>query len=139
MSELVTAVGGASSSGFQGLALEELPSGAPLYINRVSGKIGLAAALSEATATVVGLARTAIPADTVGVFDDDRHQENDWTAITGTPNLAVGQVYFLDLAAPGRLTNVAPGDVDVGKFSAAVGVAVTTKIMELNIQPPIGL
>jgi len=136
VSELVTAIFESEGIRFAGEALETLPSGAPIYVHRISGKLGLASALAIDKATVVGLASVAIASGSVGDVDTEQHEESDWTAITGTAALLVGLPYYVG-DTPGTLTAVAP--TVPGKFCAAVGVAASATVLELNLQPPIAL
>lgn len=140
MAERVQELGsGSSAPSLSGLAFEDILSGQPIYVKRVGGNIALADGTTEEKATVIGLAAADIDAGMVGDIDTEFHEEIDWTSIIGSVNLSVGLRYYLDLLTPGSLTSAAPTDGDIGKFSMEVGVAVTTKTLELTLQQPIGL
>lgn len=132
MSDIETEIGGAT--GFSGQALEDIASGQPVYVNRVTGKLGLAAAITQEKATAVGLTVAAIASGFVGQVDEEFHTEADWTAIAGAAMLAVGQTYFLS-ATPGQITNVAP--TSIGQYVTVIGVAIDPTTLSIQLGQPI--
>ncbi|MBV8970917.1 MAG: hypothetical protein JO290_01360 [Sphingomonadaceae bacterium] len=59
-----------------------------------------------------------------------------WDAVAGTTGgLTFGTRYFLDPANPGKITSAVP--TTAGQTNTAVGIALSTTELELQLQPPI--
>lgn len=115
--------------------------GTPVYVEG-AGSVDQAQANAIGTAEVLGLIRDASVASgnsgsvqTNGTLPATTGQ---WDAITGqTGGLTVGAIYYLDAAAPGKLTTTAP--TAVGEFVTRVGVAISTTELSIYPQPSIQL
>jgi hypothetical protein len=110
-----------------------LAAGMPVAIDRTTARFIAADAAYKPAAFVVGLLRR-------GVDRRVRRQRRraaltlaDWSAVTGTAQLAPGQYYFL--AVGGGLTPVPPASACV----AMVGKAVNPTTLLIDPQPPIQL
>lgn len=115
--------------------------GTPVYIS-ASGSVDKARTNAGSTSLAVGLvadttiATTATGNITVaGVLTATTGQ---WDAVTGqTGGLTAGSRYFISAATAGALTTTAP--TTAGQFVAAVGIALSTTKMKVNIDPTIEL
>lgn len=86
----------------EGVAAVDIAAGMPVAVSRRDGSLLPARADTYAQAFVVGLATADIRAGFAGATTREALTLASWSAIAGTPSLAVGQPYFL--AAEGGLT-----------------------------------
>lgn len=101
-----------------------------------SGELRLADPNQYATAVCVGLALTQASAGNSCTYTSDGEVNlADWSAITGQTALTPGARYFLNPTAPGGLTAVCP--TTSGVYAAPVGVALSTTLMEVEINLPV--
>lgn len=85
----------------------DLIPGTPVYLTS-AGHLAQAAALSLQTAQAVGLSTAQTGAGDTGAYTaDGRITRADWSAITGTVTLTVGQMYYLS-DVPGKLQSAPP-------------------------------
>jgi hypothetical protein len=115
--------------------------GAPVYADAANG-VKRAKANTIGTARVIGLGGDiSIAAGAVGNIATSgvlTATTGQWDAVCGTSGgLAFGTVYYLSAATVGLLTATAPSAA--GQFVAAVGIALSTTKMKIDIAPPIGL
>lgn len=130
---------------WQRLTAEALPTaitndavivGQPLRM-APTGRLNLAIATSQAGARVVGLvAQDAAAGSTTTYRTEGAIERSDWTPITGTAELVPGAAYFL-AGSSGRLSTTAP--TSSGQWITEVGKALSTRVLDLEIQPSIGL
>lgn len=105
--------------------------GQPIYIKSTS-HAALAQADDVITSAAMGFAITAVePTFTVRYLTEGKLTLTDWTAITGTALLVPGDVYYLDAAIAGRITNVAP--LTPGQSVIHVGRAASTGTLDIEI------
>lgn len=112
--------------------------GTPVYIDAANGcKKSKADALG--TAAIIGLVKdvsigAGSPGDVVtsGLIVATTAQ---WNTVCGTVGLVPGSTYFLSDATVGKLTAVAP--TSVGSFVIAVGVAISTTDLKIDVEPSI--
>ena len=113
-----------------------ITQGQPVYI---SGDmvVDLAQADAKATANVIGLVRDETIATTeIGaILTDGVLEVADWTAVTGTEFLTVGNEYFLSPTTAGALTTTVPEIA--GQVNAYIGRAISTTALEISIARPI--
>lgn len=118
-----------------------LNPGAPLYM-KADADYDLAQANAIATAWVFGLAVAATAAGAEGEAQADGFLDQAtalWDTVTGqTGGLTPGARYWLDHANPGKLL-AAPPAAAAGRYATKVGVAASTTVMKIEIEPPIGL
>ena len=117
-----------------GLGVSRLLAGMPLAM-RADGKVVAADRAVDTRFWVCGLAmRATDPAALCSFEADGLLTATDWSAITGSAGLTPGGIYFLgDGAGKLRLGPPTTGMV------CQVGRALTTKQLEVEIQPPIRL
>lgn len=117
-----------------------MPPGTPVYCS-ASGAMNLAKAAAAATAECIGLVPAAVLAAAIGLaqeVDSVTLTTAQWDAVAGTTGgLTPGTRYFLSAATAGLLTATAPSTA--GQFVVSIGTALTSTIMRLRVQPPIGL
>jgi hypothetical protein len=90
---------------------------------------------SDNTLPAIGLARSAVAAAAAGsVQTSGLLTLTDWTAVTGTVQLAARSTYWLDINS-GKLTNSPPAAR--GNVLQAVGQAVGPLTLLIDICPPI--
>lgn len=112
-------------------------AGQPLYL-KSNGHVDLAQADTIATARVCGLAvTTAAPTTSVDYSADSVVSLTDWSAIAGSSALTPGALYYLSPDSAGLITAIAP--TASGQIVAAIGRALTTQKLEIEIQPTIWL
>lgn len=123
-----------------------IPPGSPVYCS-APGSIDLAKA--DATAECLGLAwlpsptspPVAIPPGSAGLaqeVDSLLLTTDQWDTVTGgSGGLTPRTRYYVSATTAGKLTAVAPSSS--GQFMVSVGTALTTTLMRLRVQPPIGL
>lgn len=111
-------------------ANESVVIGQPVYVSS-SNTVNLADASSVNTSKVVGLTSTPASANgTTILLTEGSVNQADWTAVTGTANLAPGSVYFLGTTA-GKMTTTPPtGD---GEVVVTLGTAITTKKFDIEV------
>lgn len=109
--------------------------GQPLYL-KSNGHVDLAKAEALATARVCGLAISISTATTSADYSADGVVSlADWSAIAGSVALTPGALYYLSPMTAGMITAIAP--TEAGHFVAAIGRALTTQKLEIEIQPTI--
>lgn len=117
-----------------------MPPGTPVYCS-AAGSMNLAKADNAVTAECIGLVPVAVLTGQLGLVqevDSITLTTGQWDAVTGdSGGLTPGARYFLSAATAGRLTTVAPSTA--GQFSISLCTALTTTLMRLRVQPPIGL
>lgn len=108
-----------------------IPQGAP--VARVGdGQIALATADSAGAMRADGIAMTAIPPETPGLyFGTGSLALPDWTTITGAADLVDGASYYLDKVA-GKLTTTLPSRPDFSLLQL-IGEAADTRTLDLLI------
>ena len=111
-----------------------LQAGQPVYVQQVSGQLGLASAAIYAQANVVGLAQSVAPAGSTTTVARILLELPDWTPVVGATNLQRGQRYFLG-ATPGRLTTTPP--TTLGQSVVPIGLAISPTQLEIELEPPI--
>lgn len=112
-----------------------VPIGSALAINS-AGELILADANRYDTSVCVGLALTSATGGNVCSYSiDGQLSLADWTAVAGTALLQPGKRYFLDPAAPGRLTVHCPARR--GVYAAPVGTAISQTLLDIEINLPI--
>ena len=114
------------------VADDSLPSGSPVIISRANGHIQKADAAVKPKSFVIGLLGAASAAGFGATLVIDALTMSDWTAVTGSQLLAVGQPYFLGVG--GGLTTTVPG---APNCLTRVGMAVTPNELLINPNPPI--
>lgn len=116
-----------------------LPIGTPVY-SVAAGAFDQAIASSLVLSTVIGLLASASGPGTKTVVQTGgilTLTTAQWDAVAGTSGgLAFGTTYYLDPTTAGRPTATAP--TATGKYVAAIGVALSTTDLAINLQPPIG-
>jgi hypothetical protein len=105
--------------------------GQPLYI-KSNAHAGLALATMKAT-LVIGLAFDDSTTD-IEYLTDGVITQSDWTNVTGTVALTIGD-YFLDATVAGKLTTVVPNT----GFVMRVGAALSPTTFSIKIETPIKL
>lgn len=88
------------------VAGEDLIAGLPVTISRSTGKAIKSDSSWKPTSFVAGLVSTGVGVGFVADIKTDRLTLSDWTAITATVSLQVGQLYFLRVG--GGLTTTPP-------------------------------
>ena len=131
---LALAIDGGALSPLKAVASVALQAGMPLVQSRVNGQLGIADASTKAFAWVAGLAAANTAQGFVAEAVQDTLTLPDWTAVTGSASLQVGQPYFL--AAGGGLTTTPPASP---ACIAIVGMAQSASTFVLRRQPPIQL
>lgn len=101
------------------VAAADIPAGMPVAVSRRDGTLQIARADTYTLAFVAGLASKSAAVGSAGSATRNAITLADWTAVTGSPGLAVGQPYFL--APEGGLTPLPP--VLPGLCSVRVGNA----------------
>lgn len=126
---------GADGAGadIEAVAADLLPAGMPVAINRTTGKFIMADAGYKPSAFVAGLLRAESAVGFVAAASVQQLTLADWSAVTGTAQLASGQPYFL--AVGGGLSTVAPASDCV----ALIGSALNPTTLLIDPQPPIEL
>ena len=111
--------------------------GYPLYLTG-AGHVDPAKADVAGTTQVAGLSLADVNAG-VGCkyITEGRIERTDWTEVAGTTNLMVGVTYFLDASTAGRITTTAP--TTAGQYVVRVGRAVSTTVLDIEIELPIRL
>lgn len=126
---------GLAGQGLAGEADQPIVKGQLLYL-KLNSHLDLAQADAIATAAVIGLALSnAATATSVNYATDGYIDQDDWSAVTGSPTLAPGALYFLSATTAGQLTTTAP--TLPGQVVIEVGRAVSSKRLAIEIQPPI--
>lgn len=114
--------------------------GAPCYVS-AANSILRSKADASATAECDGLAMAQFAIGGTGRLrarGDMPLTTAQWDAVTGqTGGLTPGAVYYVDPATAAKLTATAP--TTATQFDTRVGRAVSTTLMRLGLQPPIGL
>lgn len=105
-----------------------------------AGAVKLANANAAGTTTVVGLVKdVSIASSAAGAIANSGFLEattTQWDAVTGqTGGLTFGATYYLDNTTAGKITSTPPAS----GYVVAVGVAMSTTKMAINIQRPIQL
>jgi len=100
-------------------AAADLPAGLPVCISRFDGSLRPARADTYTEAFVVGLLIAPVAEGFVGTATRNALTLNDWTAVAGTPSLALGQPYFLGLTGGLALTP----DLTAGRCLVRIGNA----------------
>jgi len=112
--------------------------GAPVYVSSSNTVISANASPTPSSAACypVGFAVSAATgaAEDIDILTEGHVELTDWTAIAGTANLVAGTTYKLDTTA-GKITTTAP--TGNGEYVVSVGVAVTTKILDIEISNPV--
>ena len=113
----------------------------PVYISGNSA-VKRAQANASGTATVIGLIFSgSVIADASGLVQTDDTFEattDEWDTITGdTGGLVFNTHYFLDASNPGKLTKTVPDQTISGNYNTHVGLAMSTRIMDLQITSPL--
>lgn len=109
--------------------------GQPLYL-LPNGHLSLAQANAIATAQVCGLAlNDALPTFAAIYSNDGTVKRDNWTPIVGTVDLLPGAIYYLSPELPGQLTAIAP--TESGQIVVAVGIALNSRQLAIEVQPPI--
>lgn len=64
---------------------------------------------------------------------------SEWNIVTNTTGgLVAGQIYYLDLLTPGRLTLTPPeGSPTEARWAVALGTAMSTTLLKIEIQPSV--
>lgn len=109
-------------------------AGMPLAVSRSTGHFVKADASSKPLAFVAGLAESATSIGFVGQCERGSLTLADWTAITGSAHLSVGQSYFL--GSGGGLVLSAPSPPCCVTL---VGTAASTTTLLIEPQTPIQL
>ena len=110
--------------------------GTPVYANAATG-VKKAQANAVSTSQVIGLVYDASITNGVsGQIATDGFltaTTTQWDAVAGTTGgLAFNTLYFLDPATPGKITATVP--VTVGQCVVAIGTAMSTTDLDINIQ-----
>ena len=119
-----------------------LAIGTPVYVS-VGGSVDAADAGAASTTRVIGLVADVAGIATtasgnVAVAGIQTATTNQWDVITGqTGGLTAGAVYFLDPGTPGKLKTTAASGA--GEFVAAVGIALSTTKLKIQVDPTIQL
>jgi len=135
------ASGGAVITGGKTALVSAIAGATPIQIGQAlamtsGGELRLADATADATATCVGLALTSAGAGSLLTYTSDGQVSlADWSAVTGSAALVPGTRYFLNPVTPGGLTNVCP--TTPGVYAAPVGVALSTTLLEVEINLPV--
>lgn len=109
--------------------------GQPLYITGGS-LVEPAQANAAGTTQVAGVSIDAVAAGvSCRYISEGQIEKTDWSTIIGSVNLATGATYFLDPSTAGRLTTTAPSTA--GQYVVRVGRAISTTILDLEIELPI--
>lgn len=114
--------------------------GEPLYM-KSDADFDKARADNLTTALVFGLAIEAVAA--AGEVEAQRDgfltlTTGQWDAVTGdTGGLTPGSRYFLSPTTAGRLTTTVPNTA--GQYIVLVGIALSTTVMDIRIDQPLGL
>jgi hypothetical protein len=108
-------------------ALEDIPAGMPVALNRVSGKALLARADTFVASFVVGLAASATDLGHICNIFKSSITLADWTNVAGTTSLTPGTPYFL--GETGGLTTEKP------QLGATVVVGKAVSLQTLNCEP----
>jgi hypothetical protein len=111
--------------------------GQPVYIDG-AGSVDLAQANASTTARVAGLVQDAsiASAGSGNIQHSGVLTSADWTSVVGSATLTAGSRYYLDAATAGQLTATPPDTT--GQFVAAVGLALSTTELLIEIERPIG-
>jgi hypothetical protein len=134
-----TTPGGQNSESYVvGMTNEEagnIVRGTPVYVSGADS-VKKAQANASATRLVAGLVADAtIAPAAVGMVQTDgvvTATTTEWNAVTGeSGGLTPGARYFLDAAAPGKLTTAAPDGA--GEYIHLIGLALSTTDMDLEI------
>jgi hypothetical protein len=122
--------------------------GSPVYCS-AAGAMNLAKADAAATAECIGLAwlpvprgsPASVPSGALGLaqeIDSLPLTTAQWDVVTGAVGgLTPGARYYVSATTAGMLTTTAPSAV--GQFIVPVGIALSTTVMRLRLQSPIGL
>lgn len=113
--------------------------GAPVYIS-TNDTVDLAKADASGTTKAIGLVNQASISTssagsikTSGVLTATTEQ---WDAVAGTTGgLTAGTTYYLSAGTAGLITDAAP--TTVGQYVVAIGEAISTTELKLNIEKPI--
>lgn len=109
--------------------------GQPLYL-KSNSTVDLAQADALATSRLCGLAiSNANQYESVDYKYDDVIQLSNWTSVTDTQFLSVGETYYLSPTTAGKLTTIAP--TLSGQLVVKVGTAFNSTALNLEIEPPI--
>lgn len=109
-------------------------AGMPLYV-KGNSHVDIAGANSAATCGVIGIAdESAAPTFAVSYSPDGHIVLNDWTPVTGSPQLVPGAIYYLD-TTPGFITATAP----TAGFLVVIGRAATATRLDIELGTPIRL
>lgn len=117
-------------------AEEAIVPGQPIRLT-AAGLAALADATVVGRAEVAGIAAAAAGAGFAVPYARTRVAVPDWTAITGSAALTPGAIYYLDPAAPGRLSTTAPESA--GQYATRVGRGASADTLQIEIEPPIFL
>ena len=122
-----------STETYQAAADSAIVIGQPLYITP-TGNADLACANQPATSAAIGFAITAAaPTFTVNYVTEGKLTLADWTLVAGVATLTPGNLYYLDTATAGRITNVVPSVS--GQYIVRLGRATSTTTLDIEIEP----
>lgn len=107
--------------------------GRPVYLSKANGQLYPASAAGYQTAFVLGLLDADVQAGFPANAQRGPFTLPDWTALTGTPSLLVGQLYFL--ATDGSLTAILPARPQAVALTR-VGQAVSSTTLDVQPSPP---
>lgn len=133
--------GGAVAGGLKAVLSASLkggpfPAGTPLAMDP-AGELVLADATAPHTAVCVGLLLQSAAAGARAYYTSDGELSlADWTAVTTVgPLLSPGVRYFLDPGKPGTITTICP--TQPGVYAAPIGVALSSNLLEVEINLPV--
>lgn len=116
-----------------------MPIGSAVY-SSASGAVNNARANAAGTSLVVGLATADILAAASGSVTTSgpvTATTAQWDAIAGTTGgLTFNTPYYLDPTTAAHITATPPSGT--GQYVTRIGYAVSTTVLIVNIQPPIG-
>lgn len=117
------------SSLMTGIAGENIIKGQPLYIN-TDNKIYIAENTTFNSSKVIGFALRDVSEGGLCLYLKDVIMMLDWTDISGTEFLTIGDIYFL--STTGTITNTPP----IGGYSVNVGKAISATKLQIDIGLP---
>lgn len=109
--------------------------GNAVYVKPSNGHVALSQANAQPAAQCAGLAIEAkAPTLAVLFVSQGKVSIADWTAIIGAASLAAGAAYYVDPSTPGLLTATPPSGI--GEFVVRIGRAMSSTLMDVNVEPP---
>lgn len=115
---------------------ETISAGSPIVV-LPNGHLANAQNSDPARYRVAGLMLVDVEPSFAGLYTTDSTVSlEDWSPVTGTATLSVGQQYFLSDVI-GQLTTTAP--TSAGQYVVRVGVAISSSTMAVEVQQPIRL